>query len=135
MNDLDKAKQLLVQNGYTCVLCKEDSVFYSNQRGVKPLIEFFDSGEDFCGFCAADKTIGAGAAHIYVLLGIRAAWANIISRDAEEILKKNRIFVGCENKVPYIINRAGDGRCPIENCVQGISDSKEALRLIRKLIK
>lgn len=134
MNDLDKAKQLLVQNGYTCVLCKENEFFYSDKRGVKPLVEFFESGKRFLGFSAADKTVGVGAAHMYVLLGVKKVWANVISQDGENVLKENNICVSYEEKVPYIINRTGDDRCPIEKCVQGVFDSKEAFCLIKETL-
>ncbi len=134
MDDLDKAKKELVENGYTCVLCKENEIFCSDKRGVKPLVEFIESGKNFSGFSAADKTIGAGAAHIYVLLGIKKVWAKVISRDGENIFKENNICVAYEKKVPYIINRTGDDRCPIEKCVQDVSDSKEAFELIKKTL-
>lgn len=132
MDDLEKAKKELLQNGYTCVLCKENKFFCSDKRGVKPLVEFFESNEDFSDFSAADKTVGAGAAHLYVLLGVKKVWANVISEDGARILKNNNICVTYEKKVPYIINRAGDDRCPIETCVQGISDSKEAFGWIKE---
>ena len=134
MDDLEKAKKILIENGYTCVLCKEDEFFCSDKRGVKPLVEFFEAEKNFSGFSAADRTVGAGAAHIYVLLGVREVWANIISQDGENILTQNNICVTYEKKVPYIINRAGVARCPIESCVQGISDSKEAFGLIKETI-
>ncbi len=134
MNNLDKAKKLLFENKYTCVLCKEDEVFCSEKKGVKPLVEFLESKHNFRGFSAADKTVGAGAAHIYVLIGIKEIWANIVSEEAEDILKKNGICIIYEKKVPYIINRAGDGKCPIEKCVQGIFDSKEAYEKIKETL-
>ncbi len=134
MNNLDKAKKMLVEGKYTCVLCKENEIFCSDKRGVKPLVEFFESGKNFSGFSAADKTVGAGAAHIYSLLGVKEVWANVISEDGERILTENRICVKYETKVPYIINRKGDDRCPMEKCVQGVLDSKEAFENIKKAL-
>ncbi len=134
MINLEKAKELLVQKEYTCVLCKEDEVFQSKKRGVAPLMEFLESGKSFLGFFAADRTVGAGAAHLYVLLGVKAVWTRVISEDAEKILKASSIDVYYETLVPYIINRTGDGRCPVETCVQGISDSAEAAKKIKELL-
>lgn len=134
MNNLEKAKELLIKNNYTCVLCDGDEIFYSNKRGVKPLIEFFETKKSFYGFSGADKTVGAGAAHIYVLLGVKEIWANIISEEGEKILKENNILVTYEKKAPYIINRAGDGQCPVEKCVKGIYDSKEAYERIKETV-
>ena len=132
MDNLDKAKGLLIKNNYTCVLCKDDEIFCSRERGIKPLVDCYETKNISHGFSAADKTVGAGAAHMYVLLGIKELWVNIISEEGENILEKNNIRVTYEKKVPYIINRAGDGRCPIEKCVDGICNSKEAFERIKE---
>lgn len=133
--DIVAAKTMLLENEYTCVLYSNETDYHSTLRGVKPLIEFLESGNDFNGFCAADKVVGAGAAHIYVLLGVKTVWANIISDSAKEILKNNAISVFYETIVPHIINRTGDGICPIEMAVAGITDSKQALEAIKQALK
>ena len=65
-----------------------------------------------------------------MLLGIRAVWANVISELAMEVLQKNGIDVFYEQCVPHIINRKGDGVCPIESAVANAKTSKEAYDLI-----
>jgi hypothetical protein len=45
MTDLDRAKAYLA-DGYTCAVCREDHVFYSRERGVKPLLAWLDEGAD-----------------------------------------------------------------------------------------
>ena len=133
-NDTKKARDILVKNGYTCVFCRENEEFHSALRGVKPLIDFLESNTDFNGFSAADKTVGLGAAHLYLLLGVKSVWAKVISQGAKEILEKNGVEVSFEEEVPYIINRRGDGRCPIETAVGGISNSNEALKMIKETL-
>lgn len=134
-NDISIAKKILTENNYTCVLYNNGAQYYSKERGVKPLIEFLESGKDYGGFCAADKTVGAGAAHLYVLLGVKAVWANIISEGVRKILDENDISVYFEKEVPFIINRSGDGLCPIESAVKGIEDSRQALETIKQTLK
>lgn len=130
-----KAKNILLENGYTCVLCCYTEEYHSNLRGVKPLLDFLESGKDFSGFVAADKTVGAGAAHLYALLGVKEVWASIISETGKKVLLENNITVFCETEVPYIINRKGDGMCPIETAVNGISSSSEALETIKQTLE
>lgn len=130
--NLEKAKEMLILGDYTCVLFNGTQKHYSNQKGVRPLIEFLESNIDFSNYCAADKVVGAGAAHLYVLLKVKSVWANVISSPAKEILKRNNIPVFFEKHVPHIINRAGDGICPIEECVTGITDSNAALEAIKQ---
>ena len=64
-SDLLKAKKMLHEGGYTCVLCKSDKVYTSNERGVKPLLNWLDSNINLNDFCAADKVIGKAAAFLY----------------------------------------------------------------------
>ena len=78
--------------------------------------------------------MGLGAAHLYLLLGVKSVWARVISREARELLETNGVEVFFENEVPYIINRQGDGRCPIEAAVSGITDSNEALKMIKETL-
>ena len=132
---IDTARQKLINGGYTCVLLTDGFEYTSYDRGVKPLLTLLQSNRSFSGAFAADKCVGAGAAHLYVLLGIRAVWANVISASAIEVLKNNQIEVYYDKSVPYIINRKGDGMCPIENAVSGAKTSEEAYELIISALK
>ena len=133
--DILLAKKILAENDYTCVLYSNRTEYHSTLRGVKPLIDFLESGRDFKGFCAADKVVGAGAAHLYVLLGVKAIWAGLMSQDAVSILRSNGIDAFYDKVVPYIINRSGDGACPIETAIKGITDSKQALVVIKQTLE
>lgn len=124
------ARQKLFDGGYTCVILTDDGEYTSFERGVKPLIECLESERSFEGAVAADKCVGAGAAHLYVLLGVSAVWANIISASALEVLETAGIKAYYEKCVPYIINRKGDGVCPIESAVKDAKSSAEAYDLI-----
>lgn len=132
---MERAKEILIRNGYTCVLYSENAQYHATQRGVKPLVDFLQSGIDFGGFSAADKTVGLGAAHLYVLLGVKSVWANVMSQAAKALLQAHQIAVSCENEVPFIINRKGDGVCPVEAAVSGITCPQEALPAIVKTLE
>ena len=45
MDSLKRAKETLVKNEYTCVLCKGEEIFYSDKRGVKPLVDFYETNK------------------------------------------------------------------------------------------
>ena len=134
-NLLKTARQRLIDGEYTCVLLLGDDEYTSHERGVKPLLTLLEENYPSRGAVAADKCIGAGAAHLYVLLGVKAVWANLISESAIEVLKDSGIEVDYEKCVPYIINRKGDGPCPIESAVKDASDSMQALSLIKSALK
>ncbi len=132
---LENAKEILIKNQYTCVLVNEKEEYHSCARGVKPLLEFLECGKDFSGFYAADKTVGLGAAHLYILLGVKSVWAKVLSEPAHMLLDKNNISVFYETKAPFIINREGNGKCPIEKAVTGVECSKEALLVIKQTLE
>lgn len=129
--DSQKAKELLISGGYTCVLCKGETVYTTYKRGVGFLLELLERGTDVRGFSAADKVVGKGAAWLYVLLGIRSVYAGVMSRGAAELLAHYRIPASFENCPDHIINRTGTGICPIEQAVTDCSDPEQALKSIR----
>lgn len=135
LSDTCRAQQILKDGGYTCVLLKGESRYTSRERGVKPLISLLYSGGDFSGFSAADKTVGAGAAYLYVLLGVTEVWAGVLSESAKKVLDDNGIKIYCERIVPEIINRAGDGVCPIELAVSAADTPKDALAIIEETLR
>lgn len=134
-NDVCIARQKLDDGKYTCVLLSESEEYTSYERGVKPLLTLLRSGKNFKNSVAADKTVGAGAAHLYVLLGVRALWSNIVSESALKVLRDNKIEVFYGECVPHIINRQGNGICPIERAVYDAKDSNEAYDLITQALK
>ena len=130
-NNKMKAVEMLEEGNYTCVLCKDNLVYTSTERGVKPLLEWYNRGINMSGFCAADKVVGKAAAILYVLLGVDEVFAPVMSEGAKDTLVSNGIKVQCKLLVNEIVNRAGTGRCPMEETVDGITEAKEALAAIK----
>lgn len=134
-NDLNEAKKILSDGNYTCVLYKDNVVYTSKERGVKPLLEFINNYTCLKDFSAADKVVGKGAAFLYVLLKVKAVYAEIISKPALKILEEHGIEVFCKDTVTAIKNRSGDGFCPIESAVLNIENPSEALNIIKATLK
>jgi len=129
---LEKAKEILESVGYTCVLTNGDAVYTSTLRGVKPLVQFLESDTAFAGFSAADKVVGRATAYLYVLLGVQALYAQVISRPALAVLQEHGIHTQCGSLLSNIINRKGDGICPFEAAVMEITDPQKAYTAIRQ---
>lgn len=127
---LESLKNLLESEGYTCVLSDGDKVFASRERGVKPLLEFIESSEDFGGFFAADKVVGKAAALLYALMGIRALYAEVLSVGALNVCESRGIEVFYDTLTSKIRNRKRDGICPMEQTVEYIDDPAEAREAI-----
>ena len=62
--DLTKAINTLNSGEYTCVLCKEDTIYTSTERSVQPLLDWLDSDINLHGFSVADKVVGKAVAFL-----------------------------------------------------------------------
>ena len=122
MMDLQNAKTHLLHGKYTCVLCKGDDVAFSTFRGVKPLVAWMEQGKRFDGYSAADKVVGKATAFLYVLLGVKAVYAKVMSEPAKAVLLAHNIQVEYVTLTQTIVNRAGDGQCPFEQCVLNVQE-------------
>lgn len=128
------ARSLLSSGGLTLALCRRGMPVTSTMRGVAPLLELLDAGGDWTGACAADRVVGAGAAWLYVLLGVAEVWTPVMSRPARRILRTHGVSVVAQRVTAGISNRAGTGPCPVEAAVAGIDDPEEALEAIRRTL-
>lgn len=128
--DLERAKEILKETGCTCVLCRDNLVYTTNKRGVAPLIDWLESGVDTCGFSAADKVVGKGAALLYSLLGVRRVHGNVMSLAASKVLRKNGIEAYWDTLTESIQNRAKNSPCPIESATANIDDPEAAFPII-----
>ncbi|MDE6241799.1 MAG: DUF1893 domain-containing protein [Anaeroplasmataceae bacterium] len=133
MTDLEYAKERL--DGNTVCLVKDEMYFVSQKRGVMPLIEFIESGYNFKGYSAADKIVGKAAAFLYACLGVKEVYAEVLSKEAISVLEKYSISYQYHILTENIINRKGNGLCPMEETVQNCSSKEEAILAIYKRIK
>lgn len=130
-NNLTNARTLLDTGRYTCVVCREETTYTATDRGVKPLLNWVNDGLNLSGFSAADRVVGRATAFLYVLLGVKEVYANVMSKPAAEVLALHGISASYSTLTDGIINRKGDGPCPFEAAVMDYSDPVLALNAIR----
>ena len=131
---LSDAVHLLHSGGFTCVLCSRSRVLTSAKRGIAPLLEWIEAGEDLRGVCCADKIIGRAAALLLVRCGASAAHGDVMSAAAKELLEANGVAVSYDALTEQIINRRGDGPCPMEQAVAGLTDPAAAPQVLREAL-
>lgn len=130
--NINKAKDLLIQGNYTCVVVKENKEYVSRERGVKPLLDWIDNKVNFDNAVVADKVVGKAAAFLYVLLNVSEIYTAVISEPAYNILKKYNIKIYCDQIVKAIRNRDNTGFCPMESSVWDVEEPEEAYYTILK---
>jgi len=131
MSDIEKAKKLLSGGNFTCVLCKGDTSYTSTGKGVSPMLTFLENGTELRGFSAADKIVGKAAAMLFVCAGVTEVFAEVMSKAAVNYLKERGIACSYGVLTDKIINRKGDGLCPMELAVMDIDDEKLGFSAIK----
>jgi hypothetical protein len=132
---MEKAIELLHSGQYTCVLCKGEKTYTSTENGIKPLLDWLDSGLDLQGFSAADKVAGKAAAFLYVRLGVKEVYADVMSEAAAAVFAEYNIEAKAGTSVKNIINRAGTGNCPMEEAVKDVADPVQAESVLRAKVR
>ena len=87
---------------------------------------------DLKDYSASDKVVGKAAAYLYMLLGVKRLFTQVISAPALEVLESENIEVSFGQVVENIKNRTGTGICPMESCVLNIDNPYDALQEIKK---
>ena len=123
MTDIQKAIGILKSSDHTCVVCKGDKEYISDLKGIGPMIEFMKNGCDLKGASVADRIVGRAAAMLFVKAGINEAFSEVISRDAVTLLNAHGINCTWDVITDMIINRKGDGPCPMEKAVNDLGDN------------
>lgn len=131
MNNLEKAKMLLKDGDFTCVLCSGDVVYSSHKSGIVPMLDFIGDGIDLKGFSVADKIVGKAVAMLFAYAGISEAYAEVMSVSAVKYLESHGIMCSYSTLTEAIINRQGNGLCPMEQTVSTIEKPTEALCAIK----
>lgn len=130
-----QATELLFAEKCSCVVRNGDTIRIFRERGVRDLWRLLhEEPELLRGAFIADKVVGKGAAALMAAGGISELFADVVSRPALELLNKAAIQVGYSVAVDHIINRAGDGICPVEQLCAEAQTAEECLPLIGEFI-
>ena len=137
MRDIDIAVNELKNNDLTLAVVKNGEVIYnSKERGVLPLYLAVTTPKfNTEGASVADKVTGRGAALLCAFGGIKTLSTGIMSKSAAAILEDNGIEFKCEKMVDFILNRTGDGGCPVEALTKDIENPEKALKPIKGFLQ
>ena len=131
LTDLDRARECL-QAGKTLVLCKGETVYMSERQGIGQMLEYLEEKVDLRGFSAADKVIGRAAAMLFASAGVKEVWGDVVSRAALPVLEAYDISYRYGRLADRIINRRGDGLCPMEEAILAANTPREAYNILRE---
>lgn len=111
----------------------ENHIF--NHSGVKDLYTLVTTNPKLLHRAyLADKVVGKGAAALMIIGGISGIYTRVISEPALQLFKQTNIRVEYDELVPEIINRKGDGLCPVESLVKDLPTAKDCLKPIGEFV-
>ncbi|MBR0418249.1 MAG: DUF1893 domain-containing protein [Erysipelotrichaceae bacterium] len=123
-------KELLKDKGYSIVA---SNGYCSFDNGIKPVISKLD--EDlhyFEGLSVADKLIGKASAMLLCLSGVKEVYTPVLSEAGKAIFEKYGVAYEYDELTDFIVNRKGDGMCPMELTVKDIDDLNEAYEALKR---
>ena len=125
INDL---KDILLKDSNTIVIYKSDgSIVVSKDRGVVPLMNLLKEDKtQLEDSIVVDKVIGKAAALLMAYAGVKEVYTPIISSPALKVFKNHNIVIHYDKEVERIVNRKGDGLCPMETLCLDIEEPEDA---------
>ncbi len=133
MNDLALAKHALHADSLAFVIAKDGALLRTGtDEGIGELIEVIDAlGEAVHGACLADKVVGKAVAMIARVAKMREVYAVFASEAARDTFARENIPLEYDRLVPQILDKRGDGPCPMEQLTLPIDDPHQAMIALR----
>lgn len=123
-------KETLIENNYS--VCASNG-YSSFDTGIRPiLLPMTGDLHFFKGLAVADKIIGKASAMLLCLSGVKEVYTPVLSMAGKEIFDKYSVSCEYDTLADYIVNRKGDGMCPMEMTVKDIDDLQEAFEALKK---
>ncbi len=128
-NLIEVLKNEIENKSLACMVLQNQVGFTHTDRGVSPIVEFW-SRDYLKDAIVVDKVIGKASAIFMVKGGVAYAYGFVVSELACKVFEEAGIKYCAEKIVPNIINRTGDGMCPMESAVADIEDIDKGISII-----
>lgn len=130
---IEEAVALLHSDNYTiAIISPEGKQFTSRERGVATLMRLLDEHPELLqGAVVADKVVGRAAAALFVVGGCRRLHTTVLSRAGEDMLRGSAVEYSYDTLTEAIINRRGDGLCPMEQATAVAETAAEAYAILK----
>ena len=137
MKDLELAKQTLHADARAFVLVKDERVLACGTRdGIGELLDTLDwLGEAARGASLADKVVGKAVAQVAVHAGLRAIYTPLASEAARRVLDLAHISLDADHVILLILNKRGDGACPMERLTAPLDSPHDAVNALREFVE
>ena len=131
----DRALAVLRNTDASFVYVTEEAVLTSEYKGIRRLLALVNEHTTLAEGFVADRIVGKAAALLMVLQGAKNVYAETIDKPALAVFRTHGVNVMFRKAIPIIINRSGDGICPMENAVLAVDDPREAFTVLSETVK
>ena len=133
---MDGLVERLHHGAHSLVVGKGEDVRTFDGRGVSDLYRLLrEEPSVLTGASVADKVVGKAALALMILGGVKEVFADVVSRQALALCEERGIEVRYGTLVPYIVNRAQTGWCPMEIRCRDCATPEECLKKIEQFIE
>lgn len=134
--EIAKLIEVLHKGNHSCVIYNHGAIIDCRERGVKDLFRILKTcPATLNGAIVADKVVGKGAAALLILGAVKQIYADVLSKQALELLNTTDIVVSYGDLVENINNRAGTGICPVEDLCMDCVTANDCLPLIENFVE
>lgn len=127
--------ELLRLGIYSCVIINQAEIRKFRQPGIMDLYGLHLHPISFSnGATIADKVVGIAAAALIIKVGIKKAYAEVISLPAAKLLRDANIEVDYVQMVPMIENKGKTDWCPLEKLCLSAQGMEEIISSIEKFM-
>jgi uncharacterized membrane protein len=129
------AIRMIEDGSKSCVVVRDNKIINtSSSKGISHILKLYETGV-LTNTYVADAIIGKAAAMIFSLSGVKGCYGHIMSKEALNWLNSHNIEATYNTLTDNIINRKGDGICPMEATVADVNDEKTAVVLLKAKIE
>lgn len=129
------ALQALEESDASCaVVTKSGKLLLSHENGIRPVLGWLaEDPELLKGACAADRVVGKAAALLMLYGGVTEVHAKLISKIAADLLKRREVPFSYGEMIPFVLNREGNGVCPMEKRCMSLESPEEAYKIFSRV--
>ena len=110
----------------TCVIYKDGIIFEHTGGSIAPVADAWFCG-DLEDAVVVDKVIGKASAMFMADGNAAYVHGKLISEPAQRIMEINDMSYSYDENTPKIINRTGDGLCPMESAVMDTDNLQDGI--------
>jgi hypothetical protein len=135
MNDLETAKKQLTQKQLTLIIVKNNVTLFETQshRILGFLTAIEELGGNLKDASVADKVVGKAVALLCAYAGIKAVYAQTLSRNARDVFEGSKITVEWKELVDTILDTSKNDVCPFEKEAAKIINPEDAYEKFKTL--